>query len=124
MKTEIIKTEPITLAVQLWGTEKELERLTIIKDEIRDKLLASLQVQHVKSLKLENGATFVVTERQSLKVKDMQKALVWAQDKNVMKLDTGAILKIVRREIKLPSFFKIEKTEYLTIKKGGTYEKE
>lgn len=115
---ELATIEPKSLAAQLWGIEQELERLTEVKDEIRDKLLESLQSQSVKFIRLDNGDSYSVAERQTLKVKDVAKAEKWAEDNSCWKLDTTKILKIVRRELKMPKFFGIESKQYLTIKRA------
>lgn len=124
MTTKEITTQDITLATKLYDVQAKLVDLKDEESALREALFDTLKRQHVKSVRLEDGTSFTIAEKQTLKVKDMEKALKWAEDKNVIKLDTGAALKIVRRNLKLPKFFEVTKTEYLTVRKPGVSDDE
>lgn len=112
------KLSPPTLATQLHDVQKQLEVLEEQEKSIKAELIATLKKQGVKSIRLEDGTTYTRSHRESLVIKDDTKALEWAQSYNVMKIDTGKAMQVLRRELKLPKFFGIKKgEEYLTVSK-------
>lgn len=115
---QLTKIEPSTLASELHFLETVIAEEEARAKKMREELLHILQSQHIKSVKLDTGDMYIVSERQTLKVKDQAKAEKWAEDNSCWKLDTTKILKIVRRELKLPKFFGIESKQYLTIKRA------
>ena len=117
---KIITAPPQTLAQELYEIQENMRVLAEYEKDIKSKLLASLVKQKVQSVKLEDGTMYIRSHRQSLKIKDQEKAEKWAEDTGCWKLDTGKILKVIRKDLKIPPFFKIENgAEYLTIKKPG-----
>lgn len=91
----------------------------VLEKDLRARLLANLKEQGVSSVRLDNGTTFTITHRETLKPKNIEKAMAWAQENNALKIDTTKATAILRRSIKLPSFFKMEKgEEYLVVKRG------
>ena len=119
MKT-LATTEAPTLATQLQLVETEMDILDEKRIELRKRLLDILKSQHVKSIKTEEGVVFTRSHRESLKVKSgmEEMARVWADDNFCVKIDLARATAILRRQLKLPKFFMIEKgAEYLTISK-------
>lgn len=121
MNKELAKPQQLTVASKLYEVQREIALLQEDEKTLKDELLKSLKKQHVKSVKLDDGSHFIITERQTLKVKDEEKAKAWLDENYCWKADTGKALKILRRSLKkVPSFFKVESSEYLTIKKSIT----
>ena len=120
MATKTNKPAPITVATQLYAiTEKRLA-LQAEEDKLKAKLLKNLKDQHVKSIKLEDGTVFTIAERQTLSVVAgfSDEAQLWAEDNYAMKVDTTKALAILRRSLKkLPRFFKMKSSEYLTVRR-------
>lgn len=120
MKT-LQKTEEHSVATLLYKTQREIEPLLKLEKELKETLFKSLKSQKVRSLKLEDGTTYIISERQTLKVKDEDKAWEWAMENPHarLKIDSGAALLVFRKELKLPKFFSKTVSEYLTIKRRG-----
>ena len=115
MKKELTST---TLATQLFAIQEEKEALEAREKELRKALLTSLQEQGVKFVRLDNGTSFTRSHRETLKVKDEEKARAWAEEHYCLKIDTTKAMQILRREMKLPKFFtRVIGEEYLTVKK-------
>ncbi len=116
---------PDTVATELWLLQTDIKRMQEHEARLKSKLLANLKAQHVKSVRLEDGTSFTIAERQTLKVTDSEPAVLWAEDNYCMKIDGARALKILRRSLKkLPKFFKIESTQYLTVRRAGAKEVE
>ncbi len=120
MKTkeiEKIESRQVTVATRLEQVLKAKEAIEIEEQLLRDNLMANLKEQGVQFVRLDNGTTFTRSHRETLKVKDEEKATNWAMDNNCMKIDTGKAMKILRRELKMPRFFtRVVGEDYLTVK--------
>lgn len=112
----IILSHEETLATRLHTVQSNIRELKLMEETLKDELMANMKEQGVKTIKLDTGVTFIRAERQTLKVKDEEKAALWADKNNCWKIDTTKAFQILRREIKLPKFFKVDTTEYLSIK--------
>jgi len=112
-----VQVQPLTLAEKVFTLDEQISFLTEQRDEAKAELLMNLQKQGVKSVKLNNGTTFIRTERQTLKITPGTQATAWLDEHYCWKPDTSKAMEILRRELKLPRFFKINRTEYLTIKR-------
>lgn len=120
-----VETHPLTLAEELYTIQGQMAFLKEQEDEIRAKLLLNLQEQGIKSVKLSDGTSYIRTERQTLKIKDEDKAKKWLDDNFAWKPDTGKALKILRRSLKkLPSYFTVSVSEFLTVKRDGKQDDE
>src|SRR3569623_564802 len=120
MATKTNKPAPITVATQLYAITEKRQALQAEEDKLKAKLLKNLKDQHVKSIKLEDGTVFTIAERQPLSVVAgfSDEAQLWAEDNYAMKVDTTKALAILRRSLKkLPRFFKMKSSEYLTVRR-------
>lgn len=117
MKT-LTKVEPQTLAAQLWGIEQELERLTEMKDEIRNKLLKSLSTQGVKFIKLENGDSYTVAERNNLVIKNEISATAWAMENPESRMQLNKTKALEVAKLGKSKIFGVEKTYSLRISRA------
>jgi hypothetical protein len=109
----------VTIATELYAVQEQREIIEAREKELKDALLASLKTQGVSFVRLENGTSFTRSHRETLKVKDEAKAVAWAEKNYCMKIDTAKAMKILRRELKMPSFFtRAVGEDYLTVKRG------
>lgn len=115
---------PTTVASELYAVESQLAPLQERQKELKEVLFNALKKQKVRSVRLDDGTIFTIAERGTLKAKDAEKAMDWAEKNYCVKLDSTKALKILRRELKLPRCFQIEKSEYLVVKRPGTAESE
>jgi len=107
-----------TLATQLYVVQQEMAALKEREDELKSTLLTSLKDQGVGFVRLDNGTSFTRSHRETLKVKDEEKARAWAEDNYCLKIDTTKAMKILRREMKMPKFFtRVIGEDYLTVKR-------
>lgn len=107
-----LKQEELTaaqLVTLMAGTKDDIVSLQAMYDEYAKKLLALLHSEG----RIREGK-FSIATRRTLKVVDMGKALEWAKGYNVLKLDTAKAMQVLRRELTLPEFFKVEASEYIT----------
>jgi len=112
----------ITAATELSAVQAEISALQEREKKLKTALLTNLKKQGVKSIRLADGSSYTIAERQVLKVKagEEDAAQLWAEDNYCMKIDTAKALKIVRRSLKKPpKFFVVGSTEYLTVRKAG-----
>lgn len=111
----------VSIATELYQVQQEMTELKEREDELRGVLLESMQKQGVGFVRLDNGTSFTRAHRESLKIKDTQKATAWAEKHDCLKVDTTKAFKILRRELKpLPKFFeRVVGDDYLTIKRTG-----
>lgn len=110
---------PTTLAASLYSVQGQIAFLREQEDELKEQLMGIMKSQAVKTVKLEDGTQFIRTERQNLKVTDEEKAKDWLDENYCWKPDTGKALQLIRRSLKKPpKFFKVETSEYLTIKRS------
>jgi hypothetical protein len=109
--------QPTTMASELFAVQQTLAPLVAREKELKESLFLSLKKQKVRSVKLDDGTLYTIAVRGTLEEKDKEKARDWAEKNYCLKLDTTKALKILRRELKLPRFFAIKKTEYLVIKR-------
>lgn len=117
-KTKNEVGEPLTLAAQLYTVQGQIAFLKEQEDALKESLMELMKSQGVKTLKLEDGTLFMRSERQTLKIKDEEAAKGWLDENYCWKPDTGKALQLVRRSLKkLPKFFSVSTSEYLTIKK-------
>jgi len=116
----------ITLATQLFAVQEEKAVIEAREKELKDTLLASLKAQGVGFVRLDNGTSFTRSHRETLKVKDTEKAGVWAEKNDCFKIDTAKAFKILRRDLKpLPKFFeRVIGEDYLTVKCSGDAEED
>lgn len=113
-----LQNNNLTLAEKLFTLEEQRAFIEQQEDEVRGELLANLQEQGVKFVKLTNGTSYSVEYRTDLKVKKgkEEKAFAWATENNALKVDTTKARQILRRIIKLPPFFELKKgAEYLKV---------
>jgi hypothetical protein len=112
---------PLTAATELYAIEERLADLSARKEELKKALFDNLKKQGVKSVKLNNGAMYLRSARHTLKpVKGREaEAYAWASDHHSLKIDTAKGFQILRRELSLPPFFKVEKAEYLVVRRPG-----
>jgi hypothetical protein len=91
------------------------------KEQLREVLFESLKHQGVKSVKLEDGTVYLRSERHTLKpvTKYAEDAWKWAAEHNALKIDTNRCHKILSRELKLPRCFRVDKSEYLVVRRPG-----
>lgn len=109
----------VTLASRLQATQREIALLQEDEKVLKQELMRNLKQQHVKAVRLDDGSQYIISERQTLKIKDEDKAQKWLDDNYCWKPDTAKALKLLRRSLKKPpAFFSISKTEYLVVKKG------
>ena len=111
---------PKTLAQQLQEVQIQRELLEEKEVKLRTKLLANLQEQGVKGVKLADGTSYSVAERHTLKIApgEEQAAQLWAEDNYCMRVDTAKAMAILRRSLKkIPACFTVGSTKYLVIKK-------
>lgn len=119
MKTkEVSAANQLTAAENLYAVQEQIKFLQEREDELKAELIANLKEQGVSHVRLENGTTFTRSHRETLKVKDEEKAWKWATEHNCLKIDSGKAMTILRRELKMPKFFtRVIGEDYLTIKK-------
>lgn len=118
MKT-LVKAQDTTVATELHAVQGQIEFLQERETELKTALLENMQTQGVTFVKLEDGTTYTRSHRETLKAKDEEKARVWAEENNCLKLDTTKAMKILRRELKMPKFFtRVIGDDYLTVKHG------
>ncbi len=119
MKTQ--ELSQVSIATELYQVQQEKEALTEREDELKDILLGSMKTQGVGFVRLDNGTSFTRSHRESLKIKDTEKARNWANKNDCLKVDTTKAFKILRKELKpLPKFFeRVIGEDYLTIKRTG-----
>lgn len=109
-----------TLATQLLAIKEEKADIEQREKEVTDALLSLLQAQGVGFVRLDNGTSFTRFHRETLEIVDEVKAHIWAEKNNCYKIDTTKAWKIMRREMKLPKFFKRKVgADYLTVKRAG-----
>lgn len=120
---DLTKSTDVTLATRLHGIEKLKANLEAEEKQIRTTLLERLQKQGVKHIRLDDGTTYTRSFKTTLKAKDKEKALVWATKNNALSVDTKKAREILRRQLKLPTFFKLEKgKEFLQVRRPGELE--
>lgn len=95
------------------------ERLAI---ESLYKMLSEQLLKVLKEEGRQREGIFIIKEKQTLKITDDAKAVEWAQDKNVYKIDTAKAMRVIRRQLEIPEGFKIEKTNYISV--SGASERE
>lgn len=118
LKNRVVVAEPLTVAEQLYGITEQIEFLAEQEKALKAELLENLKKQGVKFLKLNNGVSYSVEHRTALKVKDEVKARVWADANNCLTVDIPKARQILRRELKTPPFFVVEKgAEFLKVTK-------
>lgn len=123
--SKLATVEPQTLATQLYTIQDDIRILREREEFVKNALLKDLKKQHVKSVKLEDGTHFIISLRQTLKIKDEDKARVWAEKNYCVKIDNQKALRILRRSLKrLPGFFSLKTTEYLTVRRSNENEEE
>ncbi len=115
MTTQELMAQNHTVATELLEVEDELAPLVERQKNLKQFLFNALKKQKAKSLKLEDGTLYVISDRQTLDVADEKKAWDWAEKNYMLKIDTSKAMKVLRRELKMPKFFKVKKTEYLRI---------
>ena len=118
---ELIKKELplLTIGTQLHAIEERMEEMEAIKKGLRDRLFDNLKSQHVKSLKLDDGTVYYIKEgNRKVVIKDQEKAEKYLDEFNCWKIDSGKLLKIFGKELKVPPFFKIERGEETLAIKG------
>jgi hypothetical protein len=112
---------PLSVATELHAIELQEAAIKVRKEQLREVLFESLKHQGVKSVRLEDGSMYLRSERHTLKPVSTRKeeAWQWAAEHNALKLDTAKAFQILRRELKLPKFFRIEKSEYLVVRRAN-----
>ncbi len=120
---EIVVAEPKSLAESLYTIQEQMAALKEREDEIKEQLIVVLQKTGVGFIRLDNGISFTRSHRETLETADEEKAREWAEKNNCLKIDTTKAWKILRREMKLPKFFKRKVgADYLTVKRAGDKE--
>ncbi len=120
---EIVVAEPKSLAESLYTIQEQMASLKEREDEIKEQLIVVLQKTGVGFIRLDNGISFTRSHRETLETADEEKAREWAEKNNCLKIDTTKAWKILRREMKLPKFFKRKVgADYLTVKRAGEKE--
>ncbi len=116
----------VTLATELFAVQEQKALIETREKELKDTLLASLKAQGVGFVRLDNGTSFTRSHRETLKVKDTEKASAWAEKNDCFKIDTTKAFKILRRDLKpLPKFFeRVIGEDYLTVKRTGDQDDE
>ena len=120
-KAAITPLPPVTLAANLYAVRGQILVLQEQEQELRDRLLSSLQAQGVRMVRLDDGTIFMRSLRSTLKVKvgEGEAAFKWGSERGLLKLDTTKALQVLRRELKrVPKFFERKETEYLSIRSG------
>ena len=117
---------PVTVATELHAIEMQEAAIKVRREQLREALFESLKAQGVKSVKLNDGTMYLRSERHTLKPVSTRKeeAWQWAAEHNALKIDTPKAFQILRRELKLPRFFKVEKSEYLIVRRPGQLQEE
>lgn len=85
--------------------------------EEQDKKVADELLKAMKREGLSHAGTFSKAEKTSLSVATglEKEAWLWAEQNYSLKVDTGKALKILKRgSSKVPKFFKVAKTVYVT----------
>lgn len=114
-----------TIATELFAVQEQKAVIEAREKELKDTLLASLKAQGVGFVRLDNGTSFTRSHRETLKVKDEEKARKWAEDHNCLKIDNAKAMRILRRELKLPKFFtRVIGEDYLSVRKKEQQEDE
>lgn len=116
---QLTKAPDITIAANLLGVQEQIKFLQEREDELKSQLLENLKKQGVRSVRLSDGSSYTIAERSTLKVVDEAKAKEWLDEHYCWKADTAKALQILKRELKMPKFFKRQSTEYLTIKRNN-----
>ena len=111
--------KPVTVATKLAIIEARLEKLAELREAYRKQLFDVLKHQGVKSVKLDNGSMYLRSERHTLKPVDKEAAMAWATEHHALKIDAAKAFQILRRELELPSFFKVDKAEYLVVRRAN-----
>lgn len=125
MKTkEVTKVEPQSLATQLHEIEEGIALDEARAKVLRELLLENLQSQGVKFVRLANGDSYTVAERNNLVIKNQISATKWAMENPEarMKLDTSKALEIAKQG--KSKIFGVEKTYSLRISRAKTVDHE
>lgn len=127
-KTLVVKQgTSVTTAEKLHSLQLQMAGLKKLEDELRGELFTNLKKQGIKSVQLEDGTRFTISERQTLKAafnKDKE-AMAWAEESFCVKVDTAKALKMLRRSLQpLPNFFTVSTSEYLTVRRKGEVEED
>jgi hypothetical protein len=117
---------PLTVATELHAIEMQEAAIKVRKEQLREVLFESLKHQGVKSVRLDDGTMYLRSERHTLKPvpKYAEDAWKWAAEHYALRIDTTKCHKILSRELKMPRFFKVEKTEYLVVRRAGQVDEE
>ena len=88
--------------------EYNSDNVVVCDEHTLDVVMHHIEVENV-----------LVTSVETLEVVDEVKARAWAEEHNCFKIDTGRAMQILRRELKMPKFFKRKiGADYLTVKKA------
>ena len=120
---------PQTAAQELYSIESSLEALkTRYKqdsaplearsEELRSKLLAAMQKNRVKTIKLENGDQYIRVPKTTFEVTDERKAFQWAQQNQCLRIDKVSANKILTRTIGVPDGFEQHDEEHIRIERA------
>ena len=122
MTKTLVKTEPLTLATELYLLEANADVLDAKIKLIREELLGNLKEQGVRRVDLENGDSYLVYPRNKLVIKDKMAAIKWACENPEarMKLDTAKAIEVAQTG-KL-KWAKVEQEEYLRVSHKKTIE--
>lgn len=117
---------PLSVATELHAIELQEAAIKVRKEQLREVLFESLKYQGVKSVRLDDGTVYLRSERHTLKPvpKYAEDAWKWAATHYALKIDTTKAHKILSRELKLPRFFKVDKSEYLVVRRAGQLDAE
>lgn len=105
------KLSSAALAENMASLKAKMTSMQMEYDEMAAELLTRMKGEGMSQLGI-----FYRSLRQTLKVTDINAAMVWAQDKNVLKIDTAKAMKLIKREFEVPAFFAVKEVEYLRTK--------
>lgn len=126
MKTQIEKIKEIGLELgslreEINAKEEQFEKEMFEKkqrrDSLQETLFNELKACGVKSIKSDNGYTFLIASKKGVNITDQELAMKWAIKNKAMRPDLKVIESLLKESPKLPLGFEFVDKEYISIRK-------
>ncbi len=116
LKVQRIAGDILEIQAKIAAITATLKPLKEMEDLKYEEMLAELKTKRMDAFKTDEGVSFVRAFRNSYKVTDEAKALPWAQDNGLVKIDTAKLGKALKGHPSVPEGIEWVETEYLTVK--------